>query len=269
MLRYTARWFLARTLRTILSKYLLDIDVDSVYIPYGDAGPSKDGRPAADGGSSIDGGLESGAGGWGIHLSNVRLREGVTLMTLPGRRRRVATVRRKRKKRPRPSNVARPDPEQQVRQESEHGAMTMDQAPQTPMQPPPEFIHDDGARGNDAATAMSGMDDNAGVYLSPKTSYGEECDSSYPNSDCDGVLLGSDGEDDDANSGDFDLDLDIDDHGRGGANHGLCQSSPKCSQFCERQTNTLLHWLKPTDAHRSKLGMLCPGRKGSYCSGSS
>lgn len=237
MLRYTARWFLARTLRTVLSKYLLDIDVDSVYIPYGDAGPSKDGRPAADGGSSSDDGPESGAGGWGIHLSNVRLREGVTLMTLPGRRKRAATVRRKRRKRPRRSNVPRPDLEQQVHQQSEHGAMTMDQAPQTPMQPPPEFIHDDGARGNEVAVAMSPgtpgsmtMDDNAGVYLSPKTSYGEECDSSYPNSDCDGVLLGSDREDD-ANSRDFDLDLDIDDHRRGGRIIGYASPPRSAASF--------------------------------------
>lgn len=237
MLRYTARWFLARTLRTVLSKYLLDIDVDSVYIPYGDAGPSKDGRPAADGGSSSDDGPESGAGGWGIHLSNVRLREGVTLMTLPGRRKRVATVRRKRKKRPRPSNVLRPDLEQQVHQQSEHAAMTMAKAPQTPMQPPPEFIHGNGARGNEAAVLMSpgtprsmGMDDNAGVYLSPKTSYGEECDSSYPNSDCDGVLLGSDREDD-ANSRDFDLDLDIDDHGRGGRIMGYASPPRSAASF--------------------------------------
>ena len=239
MLRYTARWFLARTLRTVLSKYLLDIDVDSVYIPYGDAGPSKDGsggRPAADGGG--DDGPETGAGGWGIHLSNVRLREGVTLMTLPGRRKRAATVRRKRKKRPRPSDVPRPDLEQEVHQQSaEHGAMTMDQAPQTPMQPPPEFIHDNGARGNEAAVAMSpgtpgsmGMGDNAGVYLSPKTSYGEECDSSFPNSDCDGVLLGSDREDD-ANSRDFDMDLDIDDHGRGGRIMGYASPPRSAASF--------------------------------------
>ena len=226
MLRYTARWFLARTLRTVLSKYLLDIDVDSVYIPYGDAGPSKDGQPAADGGSSssssANDGPESGAGGWGIHLSNVRLREGVTLMTLPGPRKRVVTVRRKRKKRPRPGHVPRPQ------QQSEHGAMTMDQAPQTPMQPPTEFVHENDTRGSEAAVALSpgtpgsmGIDGNAGVYLS---------DSSYPNSDCDGVLLGSDREDD-ANSRDFDMDLDIDDHGRGGRIMGYASPPRSAASF--------------------------------------
>ena len=238
MLRYTARWFLARTLRTVLSKYLLDIDVDSVYIPYGDAGPSKDGvggRPAADGGGG-DEGSDGGAGGWGIHLSNVRLREGVTLMTLPGRRKRVVAVRRKRRKRPRPSHVPRPDLEQEVPQQPEHGAVAMDQAPQTPMQPPPAFINENGTRDREVAVAMSpgtpgsmGLD-NDGVYLSPKTLYGEECDSSYPNSDCDGVLLGSDREDD-ANSREFDLDLDIDDHGRSGRIMGYASPPRSAASF--------------------------------------
>jgi len=89
------------------------------------------------------------------------------------------------------------------------------------MQPPPEFIHENGAR--DDAMAVSSMSpatpgsmgiDNAGegVYLSPNN-YGEESDSSYPNSDCGGVLLGSD-RDDDINGEDFDLDLDSNGHGR-------------------------------------------------------
>ena len=78
MLRYTARWFLSRTIRTVLSKYLLDIDVDSVYIPYGEAAPNEGGGRSASSSHADDDGPDSG-GGWGIHLSNVRLREGVTL----------------------------------------------------------------------------------------------------------------------------------------------------------------------------------------------
>jgi len=218
MLRYTARWFLSRTIRTVLSKYLLDIDVDSVYIPYGEAAPNEGGGRSASSSHADDDGPDSG-GGWGIHLSNVRLREGVTLMMLPGRRKRVATVQRKRKKRPRPMPGPGTGPEPEFHQPDER---VIDQAPQTPIQPPPEFIHDNDAGGN------SGH----GVYLSPTPSY-EECDLSDPNSDCGGgVLLGGDTSRDGVGDGaDFDLDLDIDDHGRGGRVLGYASPPRSAASF--------------------------------------
>lgn len=65
---------LSRTLQTLLNKYLLEVDVEGVAMP-----------------SLID---VDGQSGWGVRLCNVRLREGVELMTLPGKR----TVKKKRMK---------------------------------------------------------------------------------------------------------------------------------------------------------------------------
>ena len=70
MLLYTARYILSKTLRAALSKYLLDVEFDSIAFP------------------SLVGGDDDDQGGWGLRLTNVRLREGVELITLPGRRRR-------------------------------------------------------------------------------------------------------------------------------------------------------------------------------------
>ena len=222
MLRYTARWFLSRTIRTVLSKYLLDIDVDSVYIPYGE-GPANEGGGRSASSHADDDGPDSG-GGWGIHLSNVRLREGVTLMTLPGRRKRAATVRRKRKKRPRPM----PGPEPEFHQPDER---VIDQAPQTPIQPPPEFIRDNDAGDNGVSIAPATPGSPHGVYLSPTPSYGEG-DLSDSNSDCGGVLLGGDTSRDGVGDGaDFDLDLDIDDHGRVGRVLGYASPPRSAASF--------------------------------------
>jgi hypothetical protein len=79
---------LSKTLTTFLYKYLSDVDVEGINLP-----------------SVIDG------SGWGVRLSNVKLREGVQLMkTMPGtkigKRKRTRIV--KRKKQPRKQKEASP-----------------------------------------------------------------------------------------------------------------------------------------------------------------
>jgi hypothetical protein len=81
MLKYAAMSLLSRTLQTFLYKYLLDVDVEGVALP-----------------SFLD---ADGHSGWGVRLCNVRLREGVELMTLPGKR-------KVRVKRPRPKETEAP-----------------------------------------------------------------------------------------------------------------------------------------------------------------
>ena len=80
LLKSAAMGILSRTLQTLLNKYLLEVDVEGVAMP-----------------SLID---VDGHSGWGVRLCNVRLREGVELMTLPGKR----TVKKKRKREKRSSN---------------------------------------------------------------------------------------------------------------------------------------------------------------------
>lgn len=72
MLRSAVMSLLSKTLQTFLYKYLLDVDVEGVAMP-----------------SLMD---VDGQSGWGVRLCNVRLREGVELMTFPGKR----TVKKKR-----------------------------------------------------------------------------------------------------------------------------------------------------------------------------
>ena len=67
---------LSKTLQTFLYKYLLDVDVEGVAMP-----------------SFMD---ADGQSGWGVRLCNVRLREGVELMNLPGK---------KKVKRPKPKET--------------------------------------------------------------------------------------------------------------------------------------------------------------------
>ena len=61
LLKSAAMGLLSRTLQTLLNKYLLEVDVEGVAMP-----------------SLID---VDGHSGWGVRLCNVRLREGVELMT--------------------------------------------------------------------------------------------------------------------------------------------------------------------------------------------
>ena len=81
MFSYVAKSLLSKTLRTFLRKYLENIELEG--INYGSSSSS-----AEAGGSS----------GWGVRLSNVKLREGMELVRLPGKRKRVA-IRKKRVRR--------------------------------------------------------------------------------------------------------------------------------------------------------------------------
>jgi hypothetical protein len=72
ILKTAAMSLLSKTLQTFLYKYLSDVDVEGVALP-----------------SVYDG------SGWGVRLSNVKLREGVQLMMAPGK---VTKKRRRRKK---------------------------------------------------------------------------------------------------------------------------------------------------------------------------
>ena len=67
MLRSAAMTLLSKTLLTFLYKYLSDVDVEGVEMP------------------SLYGSTEASSG-WGVRLSNVKLREGAELMVLPGGR---------------------------------------------------------------------------------------------------------------------------------------------------------------------------------------
>lgn len=82
MFSYVAKSLLSKTLKTFLRKYLEHIELDS--IDYGSS-------------SSADNNSASGSG-WGVRLSNVKLREGMELMKLPGKRKRVVLVKKKVKR---------------------------------------------------------------------------------------------------------------------------------------------------------------------------
>lgn len=75
--RSAAMTLLSRTLQTLLSKYLSDVDVEGVNLP---SLYSSDGHS-----------------GWGVRLSNVKLREGAKLMDLPGKRK-IANRRKHRRR---------------------------------------------------------------------------------------------------------------------------------------------------------------------------
>lgn len=72
--RSAAMTLLSKTLQTLLYKYLSDVDVEGVALP-----------------SLYSSSSTEGHSGWGVRLSNVKLREGTKLMDLPG------NLRRKRK----------------------------------------------------------------------------------------------------------------------------------------------------------------------------
>ena len=96
MLKSAAMALLSKTLTTFLYKYLSDVDVEGIALP-----------------SVYDG------SGWGVRLSNVKLREGVQLVKkLPGklkktRRRKAAKAKGKKPQKKKSGAVIRPKPQPQ------------------------------------------------------------------------------------------------------------------------------------------------------------
>lgn len=88
MFSYVAKSLLNKTLRAFLRKYLENIELES--INYGYHGSSSS--------SSVSADSKADNSGWGVRLSNVKLREGMELMKLPGKHKRVVTRKRKVKK---------------------------------------------------------------------------------------------------------------------------------------------------------------------------
>jgi hypothetical protein len=74
-IKTAAMSLLSKTLQTLLYKYLSDVDVEGVNLP-----------------SLYD---SDGHSGWGVRLSNVKLREGVKLLDLPGKPKRKKKKRRR------------------------------------------------------------------------------------------------------------------------------------------------------------------------------
>eukprot|EP00956_Cyclotella_meneghiniana_P009435 scaffold13029_cov68-Cyclotella_meneghiniana.AAC.5 len=100
MFSYVAKSLLSKTLKTFLRKYLENIEFES--ISYGSSNNNSSDASSA---AAASGGSNSG---WGVRLSNVKLREGMELMKLPGKMKRRVVVkkkvkRRKSKKKKRPS----------------------------------------------------------------------------------------------------------------------------------------------------------------------
>ena len=81
MFSYVAKSLLSKTLKTFLRKYLEEIEFES--ITYGSNSSNSD----------------AAGSGWGVRLSNVKLREGMELIKLPGKRKRTVVVKKKVKRR--------------------------------------------------------------------------------------------------------------------------------------------------------------------------
>lgn len=91
MFSYVAKSLLSKTLRTFLRKYLENIELES--IDYGTTSST-----ASAGNNSGKSQNAGGSSGWGVRLSNVKLREGMELVKLPGKRKRVVTRKKKVKR---------------------------------------------------------------------------------------------------------------------------------------------------------------------------
>ncbi len=88
MFSYVAKSLLSKTLRTFLRKYLENIELES--IDYGSSASNANGREKKANNAS--------SSGWGVRLSNVKLREGMELMKLPGKRKRIVVVKKRVKR---------------------------------------------------------------------------------------------------------------------------------------------------------------------------
>lgn len=90
MFSYVAKTLLSKTLRTFLRTYLDDIELEGINWNNDTTTTANNNKNNNSGGS--------GSGGWDIQLSNVKLREGMELVKLPGKRRRTVIVTKRVKK---------------------------------------------------------------------------------------------------------------------------------------------------------------------------
>ncbi len=94
MFSYVAKSLLNKTLRAFLRKYLENIELESINYGYGSSSSSS---KSADSKADTSKGGESTSSGWGVRLSNVKLREGMELVKLPGKYKQKRVITRKRK----------------------------------------------------------------------------------------------------------------------------------------------------------------------------
>ena len=92
MFSYVAKTLLSKTLRTFLRTYLDDIELEGINWS---AQTNNDGSNNARQGS---GSASNSSSGWGVQLSNVKLREGMELVKLLGKRNRTVVVTKKVKR---------------------------------------------------------------------------------------------------------------------------------------------------------------------------
>eukprot|EP00984_Skeletonema_dohrnii_P005832 scaffold2059_cov129-Skeletonema_dohrnii-CCMP3373.AAC.6 len=92
MFSYVAKTLLSKTLRTFLRTYLDDIELEGINWS---AASTSDQNNA---GNNARQGSGSTSSGWGVQLSNVKLREGMELIKLPGKRKRTVVVTKKVKR---------------------------------------------------------------------------------------------------------------------------------------------------------------------------
>jgi hypothetical protein len=91
MFSYVAKTLLSKTLRTFLRTYLDDIELEG--INWSSTVDQKNNS-----GNNSRQGSGSSSSGWGVQLSNVKLREGMELVKLPGKRKRTVIVKKKVKR---------------------------------------------------------------------------------------------------------------------------------------------------------------------------
>lgn len=98
MFSYVAKSLLNKTLRAFLRNYLENIELDSIDYGYGSSSTSSSTATAAGNKAADDSNCDAaggGSSGWGVRLSNVKLREGMELVKLPGKHKRIITRKKK------------------------------------------------------------------------------------------------------------------------------------------------------------------------------
>eukprot|EP00986_Skeletonema_menzelii_P013747 scaffold8304_cov117-Skeletonema_menzelii.AAC.5 len=95
MFSYVAKTLLSKTLRTFLRTYLDDIELEG--INWSAASSTADQTNVGENNARQGSGSTSSSG-WGVQLSNVKLREGMELVKLPGKRKRTVVVTKKVKR---------------------------------------------------------------------------------------------------------------------------------------------------------------------------